>query len=102
MTVYKWPRSTIKEIEQYLRNFIWSGNPGIRKATKVAWHKMCAPIQEGGVGIRYLKDINLSMLMQMAWELKLDDTDWGHFMRGKYLKSIVSGQKTRPRRCGVE
>lgn len=52
MAVYSWPVSLLKEIEKWTRNFIWSGNIEKRKLVTVAWHKLCKPYDEGGLGLR--------------------------------------------------
>ncbi|KAF9624334.1 hypothetical protein IFM89_009617 [Coptis chinensis] len=85
MAIYKWPKAVVKECETIIRNFIWSGNPAERKAITVSWEKSCKPTEEGGLGIRRLKDINLSMLMKQAWILLTEEGDWPEFMRGKYI-----------------
>lgn len=41
-----------------MRNFIWSGDINQRKLVTVAWHKVCKPYKERGLGIRNLSDIN--------------------------------------------
>jgi hypothetical protein len=52
------PVKLIKELEKWIRNFIWSGNINQRKILTVAWNNVCKPFKEGGLGIRNLSDIN--------------------------------------------
>jgi hypothetical protein len=58
MAVYTWPNTILKSIEAWTRNFIWSGNINQKKLVTVAWKKMCAPHEEGGLGLRSLITIN--------------------------------------------
>ena len=44
--IYSWPSSLIKEIERYMRNFIWSGDLDKKKLVNVAWKKYCLPYSE--------------------------------------------------------
>ncbi|KAF5200960.1 hypothetical protein FRX31_009452 [Thalictrum thalictroides] len=59
----------IKEGEGLLRNSLWTGNPMEKKAITVSWDKCCKPVQEGGLGIRKLGDLNLAMLTKLAWQI---------------------------------
>jgi hypothetical protein len=52
ISIYSWPESLIKELEKYLRNFLWCGDLNVRKTVTVSWKKVCSPIDEGGLGIR--------------------------------------------------
>ncbi|KAF9626762.1 hypothetical protein IFM89_039042 [Coptis chinensis] len=85
MAVYWWPSSLIKEAERSIRNFLWSGDPSQRKMITIGWDKVCKPVEEGGLGIRRLREINVSMLMKLAWQFKSGDDDFSTFMRGKFL-----------------
>jgi hypothetical protein len=52
--VYSWPASLIKDLEKWMRNFIWSVDVTQRKLVTVAWHIVCSSFSEGGLGIRSL------------------------------------------------
>jgi len=51
MTVYSWPISTLRDIEKWIKIFIWSGDIDKRKLVIVAWKKVCADLEEGGLGL---------------------------------------------------
>ncbi|KAF6147220.1 hypothetical protein GIB67_039350 [Kingdonia uniflora] len=84
MGIYKWPISVIQEGERYIINFLWSGSSDTMKAYTVSWEKVCKPRSEGGLGIRILKDINLSLLMKLARKFLDGDDDKAKFMRAKF------------------
>ncbi|KEH26406.1 hypothetical protein MTR_6g054200 [Medicago truncatula] len=46
-----------KDMVKWMRNFIWSGDLNQKKLVLVAWHKLCKPFKEGGLGVRKLSDI---------------------------------------------
>lgn len=56
--VYVWPSSLLKHLDNSMRNFIWSGDPTVKKICTVAWHKMCLSFDEGGIGLKSLKALN--------------------------------------------
>ncbi|KAF6141503.1 hypothetical protein GIB67_012265 [Kingdonia uniflora] len=74
--VYKWPMS---------------GNTNIRKACVVGWNKTCKPRKEGGIDIRSLKEVNLSLLMKLAWNFLNGQDDCSKLMRAKF--STKSGNR---------
>ncbi|KAF9617048.1 hypothetical protein IFM89_033153 [Coptis chinensis] len=68
-----------------MRNFLWTGDPSRSRATTISWEKVCKPLNEGGLGIRRLRDINSSMLMKLAWRILIEVDDFATFMKLKYF-----------------
>lgn len=66
--VYSWPLSLLKLVDSWLRNFIWSGNTDIKKTVTVAWHKLCKPEAEGGLGVRSLRAVNNASMLKLYWD----------------------------------
>jgi hypothetical protein len=56
--IYSWPVSLIKDLEIMIRNFIWSGDINKRKLVTVAWSKISKPVNEGGLGLRSISNLN--------------------------------------------
>ncbi|XP_039169563.1 uncharacterized protein LOC120293857 [Eucalyptus grandis] len=55
-SVFTIPIAVLDRIEQILRQFLWKG-PGLgRGGAKVSWDDVCLPKEEGGLGIRNLRD----------------------------------------------
>lgn len=46
--VYKWPSILICQLDTWMRNFVWIGNPQVQKSVTVAWHRVC-PLEAGGL-----------------------------------------------------
>ncbi|XP_019418611.1 PREDICTED: uncharacterized protein LOC109329402 [Lupinus angustifolius] len=82
--IYKWPENLLKMVDKGMRNFIWSGDIGVRKLVTVAWNKVCAPQKEGGLGIRSTNNLNKAGLLKLAWELKASDQTWACFCRQRF------------------
>ncbi|XP_026436139.1 uncharacterized protein LOC113334001 [Papaver somniferum] len=72
MTVYKWP------------NFMWSGDPAVKKLVTVKWDEVNTPTIEGGLGLRRLEGMNKAMLMKLLWKIETKEVEWTQFMREKY------------------
>lgn len=56
--VYAWPIAFLKNIDLWLRNFIWSDNIQTMKIIKVAWHKVRKACEKGELGTRFIRFIN--------------------------------------------
>jgi len=74
--VYAWPISFIKQVALWVRNFIWSGNIAARKLVTVSWNKLCSPFDEGGLGLRRLREINRAANFKLCWDLLSNDCEW--------------------------
>jgi hypothetical protein len=48
----------IKDLDKWMKNFIWIGDVTQRKLVTVAWHEVCCSFSEGGLGIRSLAKLN--------------------------------------------
>ncbi|XP_057803511.1 uncharacterized protein LOC131018823 [Salvia miltiorrhiza] len=85
MMIYRWPRSLLKILDAKCRNFIWTGNTEKCAACTVAWARVCAIKEEGGLGVRSFSLMNRSYLMKRAWSV-IRGTAFGmDIMRQRYL-----------------
>lgn len=67
--VYAWPVSLVKQVDNWTRNFIWAGDINTKKIVTVAWHRICNPVKEGGLGIKSLRTVNKAAMLKLTWEL---------------------------------
>ncbi|KAK1296070.1 hypothetical protein QJS10_CPB15g01202 [Acorus calamus] len=63
------PRRTQKDIEKMLRDFLWQGNSPDRKAHHVNWDIICKPLEEGGLGIKAIKDWTNGAVGVRLWDI---------------------------------
>lgn len=84
--VYSWLVSFLKEVDRWVRNFIWSGDVNKKKVVTMAWHKCCSPIDEGGLGLRSLRQFNEAAGLKLYWEFVNSDKDWASLLRARVLR----------------
>jgi len=87
ITIYSWPVNLIKDIERWMRNFIWSGDVNKRKLVTAAWHKVCVPAKEGGLGIRSLSKVNEGANLKLCWEMIHCNLPWSQFLKNRVMKN---------------
>ncbi|XP_026382515.1 uncharacterized protein LOC113277704 [Papaver somniferum] len=58
MAVHKWPRKFIHQCEFVIRNFLWPGDSQVSRFFVVSYDKICAPYEEGGLGIPQMRVMN--------------------------------------------
>ncbi|KAL8543153.1 hypothetical protein ACS0TY_003884 [Phlomoides rotata] len=64
MMIYKWLSSLLHKIDRAMRNFIWTGSTERTGFCIVQWTKVCAPKEEGGLGIRNITTANDAFLQR--------------------------------------
>nr|GEY46943.1 hypothetical protein [Tanacetum cinerariifolium] len=72
------PKGILLDIEQLIRSFLWCNGELKRGKAKVAWHDICIPKKEGGLGIRSLEMFNIALMTTHIWNLVSNkDSIWG-------------------------
>ena len=70
MQAFKLSGSCLREIESLCSAFLWSG-PDLRTSkAKVCWKDVCLSKQEGGLGVRSLKEMNTVLCLKLIWRIK--------------------------------
>ncbi|XP_019431828.1 PREDICTED: uncharacterized protein LOC109338930 [Lupinus angustifolius] len=87
--VYNWPVNLLKRMDNCIRNFIWSRDTQVKKLVTVAWHKVCCPVIEGGLGIRSISAMNQAAILKLAWDMRCSSQEWATFYRKTYSKRIT-------------
>lgn len=62
------PKSVSRRIENQLKTFLWA-NQGQQRLQWVSWKAVCAPPNEGGLGIRSLSDTIHGCQGKLAWKV---------------------------------
>lgn len=88
-SIFLLPQATLKKIDQLLSAFLWKGTSLGHSGAKVAWHKICVPKEEGGLGVMRIKEWNKAALSKHIWRLHCNEnslwTNWTHkvILRGR-------------------
>lgn len=69
MAAFRLPSGCIKEIERMCSAFLWSGPELNGKKAKVAWSDVCRLKEEGGLGIRPLREVNVVSCLKLIWRI---------------------------------
>lgn len=91
------PVSTLKEIQAKCARFLWAGSNATSCHFKVSWKDCCLPKNEGGLGLRDLKEWNLATTLFQLWRLLQPNSpslwvQWfnGHILRDKPFWTFTS------------
>ena len=85
MSVFLLPKTTLKEIDKLRRTFFYQGGGTKRKYHLVRWFKLCKSKKKGGVGIKNIKKMNISLLSKWWWKLEHEKGLWQDIVKYKYL-----------------
>ncbi|KAH1057930.1 hypothetical protein J1N35_035995 [Gossypium stocksii] len=79
------PKKIYDKIESVARIFIWGTIYGRKKMSLVGWDSICQPKDRGGLGMRQLRDENISFLLKLGYNMVFDEEAlWVRFIRSKY------------------
>jgi hypothetical protein len=88
----KMPVQVRKKVVRIQRDFLWGGVNGRKKLSWVKWKVICREKKKGGLGVRDLEVVNISLLLKWRWRLisKEDPTLWKEVLVAKYGNNILS------------
>jgi len=69
LAAFRLPRECIREIDKICSAFLWSGPDLNPRKTRVCWGDVCKPKQEGGLGLRSLKEMNEVSCLKLIWRI---------------------------------
>ncbi|PNY03176.1 ribonuclease H [Trifolium pratense] len=87
ISIYAWPVSLLRDLERWIKNFIWSGDINQRKLVTVAWKKVCKPYSQGGLGVRSLITLNDASNLKLCWDLFNSQEQWAILLRSRTFRS---------------
>lgn len=64
--MFKAPASVHKQIDQICKTFWWGHGSDEKKMHFIAWDKICAPIENRGLVIKTVKEMNQALLAKQA------------------------------------
>ncbi|WJX14094.1 hypothetical protein P8452_04402 [Trifolium repens] len=90
LSFLKIPIKVWKKIARIQREFLWGGVKGGRKISWVKWSVVCREKCKGGLGVRDIRIVNLSLLAKWRWRLLLPGRPlWKDILVAKYGSHIL-------------
>ncbi|GAU27881.1 hypothetical protein TSUD_159750 [Trifolium subterraneum] len=85
LSLFKMPAGVWKKIVSLQRRFLWGGAAGSSKISWVKWTDVCRPKKEGGLGVKDLRIMNISLLAKWKWRLLSEgEAIWKNIIRERY------------------
>lgn len=80
------PQSFFIPILQVFARFFLGQTEFGNRVHWVAWSSICRPTEEGGLGIRDLRETNVSFMCKHLWKLSVSTSLWSTLISAKYLQ----------------
>jgi hypothetical protein len=88
------PKKVWKELVKIQRVFLWAGLSKHSKTCWVKWDVICKPKKEGGLGVRNLRLVNVSLLAKWKWKLlSRDDELWKDVVVARYGRDVMGKRR---------
>jgi hypothetical protein len=85
LSVFKMPVGVWKKLVRLQRRFLWGGSAGASKICWVSWNDVCRPKKEGGLGVKDLRIMNISLLTKWKWRLFSEEQSiWKNVLINRY------------------
>ncbi|XP_062011862.1 uncharacterized protein LOC133728462 [Rosa rugosa] len=85
MSCFELPKHMCQEMHRCMAEFWWGDSDKGRKIHWLAWDKMCATKEEGGLGFRNMELFNQALLAKQGWRLlKCPNSLLATTLRAKY------------------
>lgn len=79
------PKGVCDDIDKICRGFIWGDENGQIKFHSIGWDRICQPKQDGGLGLRTMRDLNTTSMMKATWKFCCPTPAlWKSVIQGKY------------------
>jgi hypothetical protein len=88
MSTFLLPDGLCHQLDRAFINFWW-GFPKdkARNLSLKSWESLCLPKDQGGLGFRLMKEVNLSLISKLGWKLfSNQDCLWVSLFKAKYFK----------------
>ncbi|RZB71032.1 LINE-1 retrotransposable element ORF2 protein [Glycine soja] len=100
---FKAPKVVIKELTQIQRDFLWGSHEEERKICWVSWEDICKPKKEGGLGVKNLEVLNISLLAKWKWRCIHDHNAlWRDLLAFRYGNLIAKQTCSLDRSWGTK
>jgi len=92
------PRSLCDELDRKIRRFLWGASNMQRKPHLVAWDVLTKEKENGGLGLRSLRQLNSACLMKLGWRFLSEPAAlWARVLKDKYCHGRTVSTLEAPR-----
>ncbi|MQL95462.1 hypothetical protein Taro_028128 [Colocasia esculenta] len=84
------PKSVKHIIERHYASFFWNGVDGPRRRQWVSWDNIMRPKQEGGLGVRSLWHVQVSLMAKLIWNAMTGTSLWSKYARSRFHITTLS------------
>jgi hypothetical protein len=85
LSLFKMPVGVWKKLVRLQRRFLWGGAAGASKINWVRWMDVCRHKKEGGLGVKDLRIMNISLLSKWKWRLLSEGQSiWKKVLQERY------------------
>ena len=91
MSMYLLPKTVTARLDKQRRTFFWEDNSIKRNYHLIKWSTICQSKEKGGLGIKSIGKMNISLLCKWWWKLDNEKGLWQDIVKAKYFRgSLIS------------
>jgi hypothetical protein len=91
LSFMKMPVKVWKKVVRIQREFLWGGVRGGKKISWVKWSVVCKEKRNGGLGVKDIRVVNLSLLTKWRWRILQSERPlWKEMLVSKYGNHILT------------
>lgn len=87
MSIYLLPKTILNRLDKIRRSFFWQGGGTKNKYHLIKWAKIYKSYKKGGLGIKDIRKMNISLLCKWWWKFDKEDGLWQKIIKFKYIKN---------------
>jgi hypothetical protein len=100
--MYLLPKTVVKKIDGTRKRFFWLGGGTKKKYHLVKWCVVARPKLKGGLGVKDLRKMNLSLPCKWWWKLENGEGLWQEIVKKKYkIKGGIATLRYNPKNSPV-
>jgi len=85
LSFFKASACIISSIESLFNCFFFLGCEGVRKISWINWNTICSKKEEGGLGVRMIREFKLALLGKWCWRMRVENMSlWFRVLLDRY------------------
>ncbi|CAL5355041.1 unnamed protein product [Camellia sinensis] len=89
LSLFKLPEGVASELDRLQATFLWGGSEQVRKIHMIKWEDLSKGMDQGGLGIRNLRNVNKCLLIKWWWRFACEkDALWKRVICSKYKMGV--------------